>query len=206
MQLPVTLLAAIEQALNHYLALDGRALERMAGLEGQVLAVELRGLDTAFYLLPGRSGVQVLGRYEGDPDARLIGTPLALAQLGLGGNAPNMLFSGEVRIEGDTELGHTFRRILDGMDIDWEEQLSRYTGDVAAHQLGRGLRAAGRWGRHAAQSLEQDITEYLQEETRQLVTAHELEGFLSGVDAVRSETDRLEARVRRLRQHLHNEH
>jgi ubiquinone biosynthesis accessory factor UbiJ len=201
-QLPVTLLAAIEQALNHYLALDPRALEQMAVLEGRVLGVELRGLAVTFYLLPGRGGVQVLGHYEGDADARLSGTPVALARLGLGANAPGMLFSGEVRIEGDTELGQTFRRILDDMDIDWEEQLARYTGDLVAHQVGRGLRAAAHWGGEAGRSLEQDVTEYLQEESRQLITEQELEGFLAGVDVARTDVDRLEARIKRLRRHL----
>jgi len=201
-QLPLTLLEGIEQALNHYLSLDPRTLAQMADLEGQVLAVELRGLAVTFYLLPGRGGVQVLGRYEGEPDARLSGTPMALGRLGLGANAPGMLFSGEVRIEGDTELGQTFRRILDDMDIDWEEQLARYTGDVVAHQVGRGLRAAAHWGGQVGRSLEQDVTEYLQEETRQLITEHELDDFLEGVDTARADVDRLEARVRRLQRRM----
>jgi len=204
-QLPLTVLEGIEQALNHYLSLDPRTLAQMADLEGRVLAVELRGLAVTFYLLPGRGGVQVLGRYEGEPDACLSGTPMALGRLGLGANAPGMLFSGEVRIEGDTELGQTFRRILDDMDIDWEEQLARYTGDVVAHQVGRGLRAAARWGGQVGRSLEQDVTEYLQEETRQLITEHELEDFLDGVDTTRADVDRLEARVRRLQRRLEGE-
>ena len=35
MQLPLTVLEGIEQALNHYLSLDPRTLAQMADLEGQ---------------------------------------------------------------------------------------------------------------------------------------------------------------------------
>jgi ubiquinone biosynthesis protein UbiJ len=128
----------------------------------------------------------------------LRGTPLGLAQLGLGSESGKTLFSGSVTIEGDVETGQAFKAILDEMDIDWEEQLSRLTGDAIAHQLGNTARqAAGvlRQGRH---TLERNIGEYLQEELRVLPTRIETENFTAAVSRLSIDTDRLAARIRRL--------
>ena len=43
-----------------------------------------------------------------------------------------------------------------------------------------------------------NVTEYLQEETRNLPTRIETNHFFSAVDNVRTDSDRLEARVQRL--------
>jgi ubiquinone biosynthesis protein UbiJ len=129
----------------------------------------------------------------------LHGTPLGMARLGLGSDTAGTLFSGEVEITGDIETGQAFRAILDGMDIDWEEQVSRVTGDVVAHQLGNLARKAGAWLRHGGQTLEQDIGEYLQEESRVLPSRIEIENFIADVGMTAMAVERLEARLQRLR-------
>ena len=87
---------------------------------------------------------------------------------------------------------------LGGIDIDWEEQLSRLSGDVLAHRLGTMVRGALDWGRRAKQSLERDVAEYLREETGLNPRQDEVESFVAGVDVLREAVDRLEARLERL--------
>lgn len=200
MKAPVPMVAALEAAINRYLALDPRCLERLGALEGRLICLELRGLDVELYVLPGSRGVQLLSSYEGSADATLSGTPLALLRMGASTNAASLLFAGEVEIRGDTELGQRFKQILDDMEIDWEEHLAHVTGDVIAHQLGRTVRAAGDWLREAADSLSLDVAEYLQDEAQLLARRPEIERFVADVDVLRSDVDRLEARVRRLLQ------
>lgn len=192
-------LAALESAVNQYLALDPSGSARLGELQGRVIALELRGFDFGLFVLPGAGGVQLLGRYEGEPDATLIGTPLALLRLGARDDAAETLFSGDVEIRGDTELGQRFKTILDGIDIDWEEHLSRLTGDVIAHQLGRGARALRAWTARSLDSLALDAAEYLEEEGRWLARGAEVQRFVDEVDRLRSDVDRAEARIRRLR-------
>lgn len=202
MELPTTLTAALETACNRFLSLDPYAAERMAALEGKVIAVALQELDLRIYLLPGRSGVQALGHYEHAPDAVLYATPLALWRLARGGDAARMMLSQELRIEGDTQLGQQFKSVLDELDIDWEEHLSGLVGDVLAHQLSRGVKAGMRWSAATANSLEQDVGEFLQEEARLVPTGAELLQFMDEVDGLRADVDRLEARLRRLQTKL----
>jgi ubiquinone biosynthesis protein UbiJ len=122
-----------------------------------------------------------------------------MLQLGIGTDTARTLFSGDVDITGDVETGQAFKSILDEMDIDWEEQLSRVTGDVVAHQLGNLARRAGEWLRHGGTTLQQDIGEYLQEESRVLPSRIEIENFIADVGNTAMAVERLEARLQRLR-------
>lgn len=190
--------------MNRYLELDPESSERLKSIKGKVIEIELRGLDLTFYLLPDDHGIQVMGTYEGDADACLSGAPLALMTMGLSGNTQKSLFSGDVEISGDTELGSQFKQILDELDIDWEEHCSHYTGDVVAHQLGRFFRGASKWGKQAKETLALDVSEYLQEEKRLVATQPEVEHFNAEVDQLRADIDRLEARVKRIHDTLEN--
>ena len=75
---------------------------------------------------------------------------------------------------------------------------TRLVGDVAARQLGNFARAAAGWGEKSLSTLTQNISEYLQEESRDLVTRTEANEFLAAVDGLREAVDRLEARIARL--------
>lgn len=85
------------------------------------------------------------------------------------------------------------------MDVDWEEQLSKAVGDVAAHQLGNLWRGLRGWGRRSADTLVRDGVEYLQQELHALPPRPAVEQFLSAVDTLREDADRLTARIERLR-------
>lgn len=195
--LPQAGLAVLEAAINTALALDPDTRARLGVLEGKVIAVDLEGPEVTLFLLPGADGFRLMGHYEGAPDTRLRGTPLALLRLNRGQTGEGM-FSGAVKIEGDLELGQRLQRILGGLDIDWEEHLARLTGDVVAHQIGNMVRGFLRWGEQAAANLERDCVDYVQEERRDVPPRWEVDEFLAGVDELRSAVDRLEARLRRL--------
>lgn len=196
--LPTAVTAAIETALNSVLQLDKDTLARLEKLQGKIIAIEVRGLDVSLYLIPEPGKLSVYGRYEAEADTVLRGTPLALMRMGLVKHAGDVLFAGDVEISGDVELGQEFSEILEALDIDWEEHLSHVTGDLVAHKLGNAVRGVLSWGQQTADTLGQDVAEYLQEESDTLPNGDEVDGFLLQVDVLRTDVDRLEARVRRL--------
>lgn len=198
MSLPEILLASLETSINRYLALDPEQMAQFASLQGKVIAIDIKGIDEQLYLYPGGDGIMVMGDYDGEADTTLSGTPLALARLGMADNAASVLFSGEVKIEGDSRLGHQFKRLLSEVNIDWEEQLSKYLGDVLAHQLGNVARNWNDWFKRSQQSLALDVGEYLQEESRMVATKAELDRFVNRVDQLREAVDRLDARIHKL--------
>ena len=197
--LNVALLGGLEQAMNAALALDPATMARLARLQGKVVGIDIRGTGLTFHLVPTERGLRLMGAYAGEADTVLRGGPLALARMN-SAPAGEGLFSGEVTIEGDVELGQRIQSIFQALDIDWEEHLSRLTGDIIAHQIGNTVRDLFAWNRRSGEKLGQDAAEYLQEESDILPSSAEAEQFMQQVDQLRSDTDRVEARVRRLHQ------
>ena len=202
--------SALEAAINRYLdvALHQYADEgpnpRLAMLNGRVVAIELQGLNTTFYLAFHGDRVRVQAHLQGEPDACISGTPLSMMRLRLQGRREQQqsLFGGDVTIRGDAELGRQVNALLDELDIDWEEQLSRLVGDVVAHEIGSRARAFGDWARQTLETLTEDGREYLLEESQLLVSRAELEPFLAAVDVLRDDVERLDKRIARLEQQL----
>ena len=83
---------------------------------------------------------------------------------------------------------------------DVEEELSRLIGDTPAHQALRLVRMATGFGRRAAQTGVRNVAEYLAHERGDLVPRAEAEDFYRGVERLREDLDRLEARARLLEQ------
>lgn len=199
--LKVAALATLEQAVNAALALDPRSVERLTRLADRVIALELNGLNLRLFMQPTREGsLRVMGDYAGHIDTTLRGAPFALLRMSSGRTGEG-LFSGEVEIIGDVELGQRFQRLFETIDIDWEEHIARLTGDIIAHQIGNTLRGLFDWGRRAGDHLGHDVADYLQEETESLPLPWEVEEFNRDVDALRSDVDRIEARLKRLTRH-----
>ncbi len=192
MKLPDPAVSLMEIAINRALKLDDFSFQKMVVLQGKIIGIELLGLDLRFYLAPVSDGVQVLSAVDqsSSVDTWIRGTPLSMLKTAITDDRSG-LFKGDVTIEGDMALGQKFQRILDGLDIDWEELLSQFIGDVAAHQLGEFVRGVSQWAGHSVDSISQTTGEYFQEETRDIVSPVEVERFVDNVDKLRSDTDRL---------------
>jgi len=201
MVLPLLATAALEKALNHCLQMDPETLDQVTRLEGKVVALAIIGLGRSIYLVPTADGLRVQSVFEGEPDVTIKGGVFSLARLGLSEN-PASVFGDGVEMEGDAQLGRKVQYILDSLDLDWEEQLSRLSGDVIAHQVGNTVRELFSWGSKTAETLGRDVAEYFQEESRDLVVKPELDQFLDQIDVLRSDVDRLAQRVKRLQTQL----
>ncbi|HHJ34741.1 MAG TPA: sterol-binding protein [Gammaproteobacteria bacterium] len=188
----------LETAINRYLALDPEMLEKLAVFEGKVIKMEVTGLGRALYLLPDKRGMRVVTEYEGDSDTTLRGSVLSLFKMGLTSDTAALLLRGEVEITGDTRLGHQFKSVFKQMDIDWSEPLADLVGDGIAFQLHRAGQRFGQWARHSARSFSDSTSEYLQEESRDVVTETELNIFNDAVDRLRDDVDRLQKKIQSL--------
>lgn len=195
MDLDQVLTASIETSLNRYLSLDPDALSRFSSLEGRIIAVEIKGLNKTLSLFPSADGFMVLVDFDGEADATICGTPIALAKMGMAKDPKDLLFSGEISITGDTALANQFNRLLSKLDIDWEEILAKNVGDIAAHKVGNFLRDANQWFKRSIHSVQLDSGEYLQEETHLSPSNAELRKFTRQVDELREATDRLAAKI-----------
>jgi ubiquinone biosynthesis protein UbiJ len=194
----------LETVINHYMALDPEMQDKLAAFRGKVIKLEMKGLNKEFYLFPGDDGMQVKTEYDGTADTVLSGSPASLFKMSMVPDASGMLLKGEVEISGDTRLGHQFKNIFTQMDIDWSEQLARLVGDSAAYQLQQSGKKLVQWGKQAVNSVAMTTGEYLQEESRDVVTETELEIFCEAVDRLRDDVDRLQAKIQLLSKQGHS--
>ena len=196
------LTGALEATLNQYLTLDQDSGYFLAPLAGKVIAVTIQPFDETIYLCPTTDSIQCLDHYPGLVDTRLSGSIWALGLMGLSATPMRPVFSGEVKIQGDMQTGHQFQALFAKLDIDLEEQLSHYTGDVIAHQLSRFFRAGQNWSKDALETFRLNAAEFLQEESRDLPSAPEIAIFYTQVDELRSDFDRLQSKIARLENSL----
>lgn len=186
----------VESVINRYLALDPEMLDKLSRFTGKVIKIEILGINKDLYLFPGDTGIQVRTEYQDHVDTVLRGSLISLFKMGVVANAADLLLKGEVEISGDTRLGHQFKNVFSQMDIDWSEPLSELVGDDLAYQIQQATKKLTRWGTQTAKSVSMSVSEYLQEESRDLVTETELNMFNDAVDQLRDDVERLQAKIK----------
>ncbi len=193
-------LDGLERTLNAVLRMDPDYRRRLAPLAGKLIELHIRGPELRLFLAPEPDALRLLAEVARTPDTTIAGSPLGLLRNAISRDPRREMFAGDAEISGDAETGSRVKQLLDDLDIDWEEQLSRLVGDVAAHQAGNLARDLRRWSGEGRDSLERNVEEWLHEESRLLPARAEVERFLTEVDVARADGDRLEQRVRRLEQ------
>lgn len=187
-------LTPLESVLNRNIAASSVARSLCQRLEGKVLTVRFTGMPLGISFHSTGESMTLDTTQPQSASATLTGTPLSLMQLA-GATPEAALRTGAVHIEGDAEVAQTFSELLKHARPDLEEELSRFVGDVAAHQIGNFARSALAFGRRAGDTFAQNVAEYLQEEGRDLPTRTEADEFIAGVDKLRDDADRLDARL-----------
>jgi len=193
------LISTLELALNQYLSLDEDVSLFLTPVVDKVIAINIQPFNETIYLCPTTDKIQVLENYLPDVDATISGTLSALGLMGLSSTPMRSIFSGEVKIEGDTQIAHKFQQIFDKLDIDLEEKLSQVTGDIVAHKVGNFFRSGQQWSTESVETFKLNTKEFLQEETRDLPAGPEADIFYHQIDEIRSDFDRLSARIEQLK-------
>jgi ubiquinone biosynthesis protein UbiJ len=199
--LPGILAAALETSINQLLAMDDVSPKRLGLLDGRLVRLELEGLGIVldFSFTPHR--VKVSLDTDGTPDTVISGTPAALFAMALPEADGSWGRPGsQVRISGDATLARDVERLFSRLDPDWEGKLSNWFGDVAAHQLAVGARSAADHFRSTVTTLGDFTADFLRQPSSPLAQPAAIATFGQSVDALRDATDRLEARLRILRE------
>ncbi len=198
-------LASVEALFNRSISQSMQAAAAARRLNLTSLQIEIDGLLRVRAAVGG-DRLALLAGGDTAADATIAGSPLALFDLLRGGTsgaggAPGK-GRGAVQIRGDAEIAARYRELFALARPDLEEELSRLVGDVPARRLSRFAKSALAWARRVRRTTRENLAEYLQEESRDLVNKPELEEFLLGVDQLRETADRVEARLARLEQRL----
>ena len=191
-------LRPVTRLLNRNMRESTPARELCAKLSGTVVAVRVRDTALAAYFVVHDDALDIVASTSEDPDVAISGSLVTLARM-LGQSGEAAVRDGSLELTGDAELADKFQQLLSHARPDVEEELSGVVGDVAAHRLGEIARGLGRWSRSVRSTMGANISEYLQEESRDVPSRYEVDRFAAHVGKLRDDVDRIEARLNRLR-------
>ena len=189
-----TLFQPLTVLVNRQIKATTPARELCAELDGKIMAVRVKDTGLAIYFCACPGEIALFGEYDGEPDVAITGSILSLARLA-GASGEDAIRDGSLDLIGDAELAQAFQKLLGYGKPDIEEELSGVIGDIAAHRLGEIARGVSSWGQGASATLRQNITEFLQEERRDVPSRDEIESFTRKVDELRDNVARVEARL-----------
>lgn len=189
------LLKPLEIALNHALRFDMESHEKLQRFANRSIRIDITNLNIA-----------VIGRFTDDrilletaeehvADLMIKADSFALLKLL---HQPDSLFSNQIQIRGDVQFAKQLQDWQQHFDFDWEQQLARVTGDTLAYPLAQSLRRGFDWLNYNRSEFEQSLAEYLREESQYLPDKSQTQRFMQNVDLLRADTERLEARIKRL--------
>ncbi len=188
--------------INHVLTQQPWARERLRPHAARTVRVIAAPFDFTLAIGPGGlvqaadSGMTAENGSHQGPQADVV-LQIRLANLPLFALDPERATK-DVRIEGDAEFAQTLSALARELRWDIEEDVSRVTGDIAAHRLMAGARALQGYARDAAQRLGETASAFLIDEDPTLVPTHMAEQFARDVAALRDDAARLDQRLAQL--------
>jgi ubiquinone biosynthesis protein UbiJ len=108
----------------------------------------------------------------------------------------------QIKINGDTHLATEISKVLQNMRWDMEEDLSKLTGDIAAHKIGEITRKTLSEAKKQSINLAEMLSEYWQEEEPLLAKKRYVEQFNTQVDTIKSDVARFEKKLNKLAKSL----
>ena len=124
--------------LNHILMQEKEAQDRLARKKGSVLHIRWGLFELDLLITP--AGLLDRATSGAKPDllvAVATDSPMALLQSVMAGKSP------PVKIEGDVQLAAELGWLVENLKWDFEEDLSRIVGDIAAHSMADAARKIG---------------------------------------------------------------
>ena len=194
MSIPV--LKKLERVINSVLQLDEENYKKLTGLDGKIIAIEISGLNITVYLNLTSQGVEIKSECDVAVDVTIRASAMTFFTMLLTGGGEQSVSVGDMEIAGDVDLAQQFQSILKTLEIDWEEYISKWTGDYPAHKLGNFFRDARKYVNESKEIIGMDISEYLRYEKELLPDQIEIDQFNSAVDVIRNDVERLRQRLK----------
>lgn len=191
-------LAAIELAINNVLKLDESSQQKLTSIDGSVFAINCTSPAIEIFLIIRGQTLNLCSYYEGEVDTRISGEATALFKLLLARDKNRSFYNDQLEVKGNLERLQTLQKILMGLDIDWEYQLSKFIGDIPTQAFSDSIDSAKDLAKNTHSSLIMDIDEYIHEEKKLFPANEEMESFYSGIGQLKLRIDRLNARLNKL--------
>lgn len=189
-----TMISPVSDAINHLLAREPWAREKLARHAGRVALFDA-----------GVMSVRLKATADGMVQAAAAGEQQSVTIRVRLSDLPLILQHREhafsyVQIEGDADFANTISQLSESLRWEAEEDLSRLIGDVAAVRVVDGAKAAFDVARSTQRKLAENVAEYFLEENPLLVRPQAVADFSDEVNRLRDDVERLAKRIEKLKE------
>lgn len=189
--------AGLEATINKALQYDPATRLKLQALTGKSLAVEISELNLLLCVHFETDIVRLSSHGDG-ATTRLVGSLPGLINLALSERVN--LADSDVQAWGNTALLADIKVIASDLDLDWEEAVNDWLGDILGHQVAEKLRFQLGWLKQRSKAGKRLLSEFITEELRAVPSGSEVRDFNRQVDNLRLAADRASARFERLKQ------
>jgi ubiquinone biosynthesis protein UbiJ len=178
--------------IQHLLAQNEWAAPMLQPFASKSVQLNFVLLKTSLIIL--ENGSLALAGETNVPDASITIPPSLLLRL----MAKDETAKLQIKVDGDTHLATALAKVLSHVRWDYEDDLSKLTGDVSAHKIGEFSRNTASAVKDTAINLAEMLSEYWQEEKPLLAKKRHVEQFNTEVDTLRADVERMEKRLNKL--------
>ena len=182
--------------IQHLLAQNAWSAPMLKPFASQSVQLNLVLFKTTLVIL--ENGSLAIAGDTNIPDATITIPPSLLLRLMAKDESAKM----QIKIDGDTHLATALAKVLSHVRWDYEDDLSKLTGDVSASKIGEFTRQTASTAKDTAINLAEMLSEYWQEEKPLLAKKRHVEQFNTEVDTLRADVERLEKRLNKLTKKL----
>lgn len=198
--LSVAALAGLELAINKALKLDPSAHKQLQQLAPSSLQLDVSDWGLALFILIEADQIQLLQHYEDQCNAVISGPSSAFIELLSSEDKGAAMISGDLQLQGNSQLLLQLQAVLTGLELDWEAKLAELIGDIPSHLIGQKARQFFRHAKRSKSKFEQHLHDFIVEEARLLPTRDEVEDFYQQLNELQHRCDRLAARLKKAQQ------
>lgn len=178
--------------IQHLLAQNEWAAPMLQPFASQSVQLNFVLLKTSLVIL--ENGSLAIAGETNVPDATITIPPSLLLRLMAKDESAKL----QIKVDGDTHLATALAKVLSHIRWDYEDDLSKLTGDVSASKIGEFTRQSASSVKDTAINLAEMLSEYWQEEKPLLAKKRHVEQFNTEVDTLRADVERLEKRLNKL--------
>lgn len=182
--------------VNRQIAEKTPAFDLSKELEGKVISMKIRDTEHHLDFIMIENKLQAVNDSD-DHDVQITGSLLTFTSL-IKNSPEEAVRDGLLNFQGDIGTGQKFQELMRYAKPDFEEELSRVFGDMAAQNIGKVNSKVSHWIKDSKNILEQNISEYLQEEQKILPSQYEFNKFQVAVNKLRDDVDRIEIKFKKI--------
>lgn len=197
--MPLLLLVAtlIERILNQVLWQDRALKPARHRLNGRVLALYIRDIQSPLFLVFSERQVDVLTAWEGAKDCQITFGLAELRELLDKQQVTRLLKLDRIDVEGDLQIVQQFSALLDLAEWDPANFLSTWLGDIPAEQITRSGKDLALNIQRFLLKAQQQASDLLQQEWKVVPNALEIAWFCEETAALENALDEVDERLKK---------